>query len=251
MRQFVHVKSTCSNIRSHKKLCAMLTEFLHGQIALRLCQISVQSLCTIPIFDELISHLLRFETCAAEDNAINARVVVHNSFECGIFVLCFHEIIRMIHVFSTFIAATHHNFLVIFEITLRNALNLWSHCRREKKRLTLFWQICKNFINAIGEAHVEHFVRFVKHNVAHTVQLCHLAVHQVDETSRSSHNDLTTLLELTNLSFNAGATIDSHHVKPINVATIIFQVVSNLQTEFACWTQNHHLRGAIFGINVL
>ena len=189
----------------------------------------MQRFCAITVFDELVGYLLSFEARAAEDDAIDAGVVVDNTLEGCIFVLCLDEIVGVIHVFCTFVAATDYNLLVVFEITLGDALNLWPHGSREEEGLTLFWESSKNLVDAVGEAHVEHFVSFVEDDVAHAVKLCYLAVHQVDETAWSGYNNLATLLELTDLSFNTRTTINGYDVESVDVAAIVFQVIRNLQ----------------------
>ena len=83
------------------------------------------------------------------------------------------------------------------------------------------------------------------------MELCHLAVHQVDETTRSGNNDLTTLLELTDLSFNICTPINGYDVETINVAAVVLQIIRNLQAEFACGAEDDDLGGAVFGVDVL
>ena len=192
-----------------------------------------------------------FEACAAEDDAIDARIVVYNALESCIFVLRLDEIVGVIHVFSTFVAASDYNLLVIFEIALGDAFDLWSHGGREEESLTLFGEGGKDFVDAVGETHIEHFVGFVKDDVAYAVELCHLAVHQVDETTRSGNNDLTTLLELTDLSFDICTPINSYDVETIDVAAVVLQIIRNLQAEFACGAEDDDLGGAVFGVDVL
>ena len=84
--EFVDIESTSRNVGSHKELGAVLAKLLHRQVALGLCQITVQRFCAITIFDELVGNLLGFEACAAEDDAIDARIVVDNALESCIFV---------------------------------------------------------------------------------------------------------------------------------------------------------------------
>ena len=57
----------------------MCAKLLHGEISLCLGQIAVQSLGAVAVADEMVGHFLRFETRAAEDDAIDAGKIVDNA----------------------------------------------------------------------------------------------------------------------------------------------------------------------------
>ena len=110
----------------------MLTELLHGQVALLLREISVQRLGIIAILDELVGHLLRLQLRATEDDGEDAWIVVYQSLQRQILVLGIHHIIDMVYVLGSFVARTHHNLLVVVQVTLGNALYLLAHRSREE-----------------------------------------------------------------------------------------------------------------------
>ena len=111
--------------------------FVHGEISLCLGQIAVQSLGAVAVADEVVGHFLRFEAGAAENDGIDARIVVDNAFERGIFVLCAHRIIDVVHVFRALVATAHHDFAILAEVVFGNALNVGPHGGGEEERLVL------------------------------------------------------------------------------------------------------------------
>ena len=199
----------------------------------------------------MVGHLLRFETRAAEDDAVDAGIVVDNALEGGIFVLCAHGIVDVVHVLRALVAAAHHDFAVVAEVVFGDALNVGAHGGREEERLVLGGDGGKDFVDAFGEAHVEHLVGFVEHHIAHGFESRGAAVNEVDESAGSGDNDLTALAELANLAFDAGAAVDGHHVQAVDVATVVLEIVGDLEAEFAGGTEDYDLCAAVVGVHVL
>ena len=125
--QVIHIQATGSHIRSHQQLNGMLAELLHGQVALLLRQVAVQRLGIIAVLDELVGHLLRFNLRTAEDDGVDAWIIVHQPLQCQILVLGIHHIVDMVYVLSALVTAAHHNLLVVVQIPLGNALNILTH----------------------------------------------------------------------------------------------------------------------------
>ena len=210
--EFIDIKPACCHVGGHEELCAVLAKLLHGQVALRLCQIAVECLSAVAVADEMVGHLLGFQTGAAEDDGVDARIVVDHAFEGGILVLRLHHVVDVVHVLRSFVAAAHHDFLVVVEVTFGDALNLRPHGGGEEQCLAVVGDAGKDFVDAVGETHIEHFVSLVKHDVAHGFKMCHPAIHQVDEAAGRGHDDLTPLAELTDLAVDGSSTVDGHNV---------------------------------------
>ena len=151
------------------------------------------------------------------------------------------EIVDVVDILGAFISRPHHNLFVVVEITLGNALNLTAHCGRKKQRIALGRPTGQDFVDAIGETHVEHLVSFVKHHVLNIVELGHATMHKVDESTRCGHDDLYAFAQTAYLALNARAAIDGQNLEAVNVAGIVFEVAGNLQTEFAGRTEDDGL----------
>ena len=175
--EFIDIEPACRHVGGHEELRAVLAKLLHGQVALRLCQITVERFGAVAVTDEVVGHLLGFQTGAAEDDGVDARVVIDHAFEGGILVLRLHHVIDVVHVLRSFVAAAHHDFLVVVQITFGDALNLRPHGGGEEQCLSVVGDAGQDFVDAVGKAHIEHLVRLVEHDVTHGFKMCHAAIH--------------------------------------------------------------------------
>ena len=131
------------------------------------------------------------------------------------------------------------------QVGLGNALYLLAHGGREEQRVTLGGHAGKDFVDAIGEAHVEHFVGLVEHYILHAIELGHAALHQVDETTGCGYDDLHSFAQGAYLALDAGTAVDSQHMQAVDVARVLLQVAGNLQAELARGAQDNGLCGAV------
>ena len=157
----------------------------------------------------------------------------------------------MIDVFRPLVARADHDFLVIFEVTLGNALYLLAHSGGEEQRVALGGHAGKNGVDAFRETHVEHLVGLVEHHVFNGVELGHAALHEVDEAAGRCHDDLHAALEGADLRVERRAAVDSQHVQSLDVARIVFEVLADLEAQFAGGTEDNGLRALVLGIYFL
>ena len=211
----------------------------------------MQGLCVVAVFDELVGYLLRFYLRAAEDDGEDVRVEIHDTLQGQILVFGVDEIVDVIHVLGPFVARAHHDFLVVVQIVLGDALHLPAHRGREEQRVVVVGQRLEDGVDTLREAHVEHFVSLVKHDVVHLVELGHPTVDEVDESSRCGHDDLRTVFQRAYLRADVGSAIHGSHMQAVNVFGKRVEVIGYLQAQFARGTQYHGLRGLVRRIGLL
>ena len=251
MGEVVHVQSASRYVRCHEQLGEVLTELLHGKVSLLLRQVAVQSLCVIAFLYQFVSYLLCLYLCATEDDAIDARIVVHYALQGKILVLGVHHIIDVVDVLSTLIARTHHYLLIVVQVFLRHFLHLLAHGGREEERLVFLRQSLENGVDAIRETHVEHLVSLVEHYVAHLVQMHLATLHQVYQSAWCSNDYLCSMPERAYLVANARATIYGNNVDAFEVFGEIAQVVGYLQAQLAGRGEHYRLSGTVLCIHHL
>ena len=61
----------------------------------------------------MVGHFLRFESGAAEYDAIDARVVVDDAFKGCVFIFGMNEIIDVVDILSTFVAWAYYYLFII------------------------------------------------------------------------------------------------------------------------------------------
>ena len=191
--------------------------------------------------NQFVGDFLCLYLGAAEDDGEDARVVVHDTFQCQVFVLGIHHIVDMVDVLSALVAAAHHDFLVVVQVVAGDGLDFLAHCGREKQRVAVGGHTFEYLVDALRESHVEHLVGLVEHHIAHFVEVCHATVHQVDESAGCGNDDLHAFFQGVDLVDNRGAAVDGHHPYAFHVFREILEVVGDLQTQFTCRADNHCL----------
>ena len=161
------------------------------------------------------------------------------------------EVVGVVDVLGSLVARTDNDFLVVVEVGEGDALDLLAHCGGEKEGVALGGHTCQDFVDALREAHVEHLVGLVEHHVFDVLEAGHTAVHQVDEATRRGHNHLHATTQGADLALDARTAIDGQHVEAVNVAGVLLEVVGNLEAELAGGTEDHGLRGAALGVDLL
>ena len=239
--QVVNVEAAGGHVGGHEQLGEVLAELLHRKVALLLREVAVQRLGVVAVAYELVGHLLRLALRAAEDDGEYAGVVVYHALQGQVLVLGAHHVVDVVHVLGAFVAAAHHNLLVVAQVRLGYLLHLAAHSGREEQRVAVFGQALEYLVDAVGEAHVEHLVGLVEHHVAHAAELGHAAVLEVDEAAGGGHDDLCAVAQGAHLVLYRRAAVDGHDVDASHVLGEVFQVVCNLQAKLARGAEHQRL----------
>ena len=242
MGEVAHVESSCSHVGSHEQLHRVLAELLHRQVALLLRQVTMQRFGVVAIAYELVGYLLCLDLGAAEDDGEDAWVEVYHALESQILVLGVHHIVDMVDVFGTLVARAYHYLLVVVQIVACYALYLLAHGGREEQRVAVFGHSLEDSVDAVGETHVEHLVGLVEHHVAHMVETRHATVHQVDESSRGSHDNLHAVAQGAYLRLDGRAAIYRHDMYSGHILGKVVEVVGYLEAQLTRGAQDERLR---------
>ena len=140
----------------------------------------------------------------------------------------------MVHILRALITTTHDNLLVIMQIGLGHTLHLLTHRGREHQGAMFSRQRLEDLVDAVGEAHIQHFIGLIQYDIANQIEMHLPTMHQVDQASWGSHDDLHTFLQGTHLGLNGSTTIDGFHMNAIDILGKIADVIGNLQTQLAC-----------------
>ena len=88
------------------------------------------------------------------------------------------------------------------------------HGGREQRRPALGRQGGGDRLHVLGEAHAQHLVSLVKHEVAHSAQVQGALVDEVDDAPGGTHDHLGARLQGADLRAVGGATVDGDDVEP-------------------------------------
>ena len=240
--QVIYIKASSCHISCHKQLDAMPTKLLHREFTLLLRQFAVQGIGVVAVANQVVSYLLCLESCTAEDDGIDAGIVIDDALQGEILVARVYHIIYVVDVLGAFVATAHLNLFGIGQVVLCDAFYLLTHCGAEEQGAMLAGNACEDAVQLFLEAHREHLVCLVEHNVLHLREVCYTTVHQVHQSARCCHDDVHAMLQGTYLRLDVCAAIDSHDFRLRQIFAEALQVVGNLQTEFACRAEYNYCR---------
>ncbi len=109
----------------------------------------MKTVCIISILHQLVSNLLRFYTSSAKNDGINIWMIIHDTFQSLVFILCMNTIINMVYIVRTFVFASNGYFFRIMQVVLGYFLDLLIHSSRKHQRITSFRHSFKNGIQVL------------------------------------------------------------------------------------------------------
>ena len=233
--QVVHVQTACRHVGCHEELYAVAAEALHRQVALLLREVAVQGVGVVAVADEVVRHLLRLKSSAAEDDGVDAGVEVDDALQGMIPVAHVYHIIYVVHVLGPFVSAAHLYLCGIGQVVLCDAFNLAAHRRAEEQRAVLAGDASQNAVQVLLEAHRQHLVCLVEHDVLHAGEVGYAALHEVHQPAGCCHDDVGAGLEGAYLRLDVRAAVDGQNAHLGHVFAEALQVVRYLQAQFARW----------------
>ena len=156
-----------------------------------------------------------------------------------------YHIVDVVHVLGALVARAHDDGLVVLQVLLCHALHVAAHCSREHQRRVTLRECLENLVDSLREAHVQHLVGLVEHDVRHVLQVGEAAVLQVEESSRCGHDDLCPLAQCPHLRLDGRSAVDRLYVQPVDIAAEVAQVVGYLQAQLARRREHQRLCVAV------
>ena len=251
MRKVVHVKSACRHVGSHQQLEIPDSELLHHQVALRLGKVSVERIRIVSLLHQFVGDLLRFSLGAAEDDAVYLRIVVHNPLESLVLVLGMNHIDDMPDVRGALVAPADGNLPGVVQIILRNPRDLVAHRGREQERVPLLRDFRENGVDILREAHVQHLVSLVHHDIGHSGKRDGPALHQVKQPPGGRDDYMDSFFQRTYLALDGRAAVHRQHLQSVHILRIVIQIPCNLQAQLSRRTEYQRLGTIVLHIRLL
>ena len=164
MGKVVNVQAACGHIGGYQQLQVAYAELLHDGIALRLAQFAVQSVGVVTFLHQFVDFLC-FLTGTAENDTVYLRVIIHDTFQSGVFIFGMNGENHVFHVVCAFILASDGNFLGVVQVFFGNTCYFRAHGSGEQQRVALLGHVCQNGVDAVRESHVQHLVRLIENDV--------------------------------------------------------------------------------------
>ena len=130
---------------------------------------------------------------------------------------------------------------------LRELHDLFGKGRREELRMALVGQAGDHLLDVGQEAHVQHPVGLVQHELLDFVQKDVLLLHQVEQASRSRDDDLRALGQRLDLGSLPDTAKHDGELRTEELA-VVGAALRDLRGEFACRRENERAR--VFGFDL-
>ena len=194
MGQVIDIQSAGCHIGSDQQLEVLDAELLHHIIPLRLAQLAMQRIGIVAVLDQLVGNLLCLFTGTAEDDAVDIGVIVGNPFQGQVFVLCTDHEVDIPDILVSFVFPSDDDLFRLLHVFLGDGGNALRHGSREEQHVAGRGHLGQDRIDAVAKAHVQHFVCLIEDDITDMLQIDRLPFHQVQQTSRSSHDHMHTPL---------------------------------------------------------
>ena len=131
----------------------MLTETLHGEVALLLREVAMKGVCIVAVLYQFVGYLLCFEAGTTENDGIDLGEIIHHTLQSEVLVARAYHIIYMINILGSFVTTADHHLTGITQVVLCNTLYLLAHCGREEQSAMLLRHAPEYGIDTLGETH--------------------------------------------------------------------------------------------------
>ena len=78
-------------------------------------------------------------------------------------------------------------------------------------------KILQNCLNILPEAHIQHFIRFIKHNRIHIITADRFPTQMIHHPSRSSHNNLYAAFQRADLPADVLPAVDRQNPHAMHI----------------------------------
>src|SRR6218665_3800963 len=92
-------------------------------------------------------------------------------------------------------------------------------------------------VDILTEAHVQHFICLIQYYVLNVVEVNSFTLQQIDQATRSSHNNLWFVSQITDLSADRHAAIHGNCLKAAHMLAIFFEFCLYLHAQLTRWAQ--------------
>lgn len=241
------VNASRSDVRCHHDVETAVAESVQGAQTLALAHVALQKGAVIPFVAEFSRQVFGLVLGAREDEHAFVFTLFENIQQDVPFLAVLDGVQAMVHGFDRN-SVGDFDCLGIVENLIGELANVFGHGGREEKVLSLVTQSGKDALDVRHEAHVEHAVRFIKHQRIDRVQLYGPFIEKANQASGAGNDDLAALESL-NLRVHAHSAYDDIAAYACLFAEVD-EALMDLQCQFTRRCQDKNFRRSLgcFGV---
>ena len=133
----------------------------------------------------------------------------------------------------------------VVQVLLRHPADRGRHRRREQRDLLGVGGVGEDRLDVLGEAHLEHLVGLVEHEVLQLRQVERALVEVVHDAAGRADDDVHAAAERRQLHAVALAAVDGEDVHAADVRRVLLERLADLQRELARRGEHERLRGLL------
>lgn len=246
----LHIESSCRNIGRNEDITESILKSLERSCTIPLLHVSMETSCSVSVTIEHIGDILRFMLHSAEYDYFRILVILDiflehivflkvRNLDKGMIDLGYHELIGSLD-----------GFVPVHSIFCEKIINLLWNSRGECHRLLHSSEAGPNHIDIVNKPHIEHSIHLIQDEVLYMREIDKPAFYEVNETTRSSDDDLRTVFESFPLGTDIGAPVYRQRSEKHSVGEFE-KLFTDLHSKLASRSENNNLRFADIGIELL
>ena len=246
----VHVDAAGSHISRDQdgKLAAL--EIPHDLIAPGLGNVSMETLRFVSFLAETARQFVCHKLCIAKDHdsVINVRVQEIEQVICFLILFGGDDVLRDLRPVG--LGGFDGNLYRIVLILPGDRQDILVGSGREKNQLPIRRCRLDDLRYILDKAHVQHFIRFIQHHCVDRGKRNISTLHMIQQAAGRRYDNLRTALQRCNLPGDRLAAIDNRDSYTLDIFCQACQFLSDLQGQFAGWSQDDFLHTAVLQLDV-
>ena len=235
--QFIDVDATGGNVGGHQHAEVAAFEGLHRLLALGLALVAVDGLTAHTLFAEVADQFVRAVLGAGEDQCTRYIGCGQHIDQQVLLLGLANEVDFLLDRFRRAAAALHLHGDRVQQDGVGQLLDVLRHRGREEQGLAPWGKEFDDLPDVVDEAHVEHRVGFVQHEVLEVVQTDVALADKVQKAPGGGHDNVHTTLKRGDLLALFDPAEDDGVVELL-VLAVVADALADLGGEFARWTQD-------------
>ena len=243
VRDVVNVDATAGDVGGDEHVHTPLLEILQRLGARRLRLVAVDGFSVDVLLSELSGKPVGAVLGSGEDDGTADALLVDELDEQSALVRLLHEEHVLLDAVGGDLLGTDvHRHRVVQHLG-HNVVHRSRHGRAEQQILPLVRHHSNHALDVVNEAHVEHAVGLVKHEVFHVPEIDVTLLFQVEQSTWCGHEDVDAAskgIDLRTLSNTA----EDDLVTQTERSAVHFDAVADLSGQFARWREDEGANGA-------
>ena len=245
VRDALDVEAARGDIRGDEDVELARLQLVDGPLALHLRDVAVDRRRGVAAGAELLGDLLGRALGAGEDDHALEVLDLEDAREGVDLLLVRHDQVALGGRGRGRGLRLDRDLFGVVQVLLRHAPDRGRHRRREERDLLGVGRVGEDRLDVLGEAHLQHLVGLVEHEVLELRQVERALVEVVHDAPGGADDDVHAAAQGRQLHAVALTAVDGQDVHAAHVRRVLLERLAHLQRELARRGQHERLRGLL------